>query len=307
MLCELAMFVKHQGRQTEALALYEESVGILAKHLATAPFDYFVGLNNYGICFIHLKDFESAQRILEKAIDMILAARKREADRYAVMPLQQVQTLEFVLHLNLAFLFMEMHELREAELQLRDADALEPLLTNKAQAGWEDHYIAICAMWEFEASNYVEAEREIAQARNPEYPACLRLRARLQLAKQQFAEAEDLTRRYFAFEKKKGTLHRPDLLKATLELAEALFGQGKRDDALAAFQEARSIVADFALPHDAEWGKTLEVWATRARQLDRLELADALEKELAAISARPSKAIMILEKFRVHSPSEPEA
>jgi tetratricopeptide (TPR) repeat protein len=298
MLCELAMFVKHQGRQAEAVALYEESVAILAKDVGTEPLDYFIGLNNYGICFIHVKDYEAAQRILEKAVDMILAARKREADKLVNMALTQVQALEFVLRLNLAFLFLEMRELHEAELQLRDADVLAPLLPRKTMAQWNDHYAAICAMWEFHAGNFGQAEKEIARAKNPEYPACLRMRCRLHMVRMQFDEAETLARKYQEAEKKRGVLHRPEMLPAMLDFAEALHGNHKPKEAFDAFVEARSIVIDFDMPADASWGKTLERWLKLARESNQAELADMLEKDLAKIATMPSKAITILDKFK---------
>ena len=50
---------------------------------------------------------------------------------------------QFLLHMNLAFLFMEMQELAEAEQQLLEADALLPLLTKRTRAGWHDHYLTI--------------------------------------------------------------------------------------------------------------------------------------------------------------------
>jgi len=300
MLCELAMFVKNQGRQTEAIELYEECVGIFATDALREPFDYFVSLNNYGICFIHVKDYDAAQRTLEKAIDMIMAARKREANQIMVMALAQVQALEFVLHLNLAFLFMEMHEMREAELQLRDADALAPLLSKKTFTQWNDHYRAICAAWEFHAGNLDEADQELAKATNAEFPTCLRMRARLCLARGQFAEAVKLLRKYQAAEKKKGTLHRPDLLKATLDYADALYGDCKHDEGLAAFVEARSIAADFKVPPDADWAKTLEQWLPRVRAAQPMELAELMASEIAQIKTSPNKAITILDKFKRH-------
>jgi hypothetical protein len=202
---------------------------------------------------------------------------------------------------------MEMREMHEAELQLRDADTLAPLLSKKFMGQFHDHYVAMCATWELQNGNLVQAEKELKQATNPEFPSCLRVNARLHLARQEFVQAEELLRKYQAAEKKKGTLHRPDLLKSALDFAESLYGQAKHEKALAAFQEARSTAADFAVPADAEWGATLEIWRKRAEGLSRVELAKALEKEIAQIAAMPSKAITILQKFQVHPVrSQPE-
>jgi tetratricopeptide (TPR) repeat protein len=300
MLCELAMYAKNQGRYQEGLALYEESVEILSQHLASQPLDYFTVLNNYGICFIYLKDYEAAQKILEKAIDLTFAARKREANRLVRMQLQQVQMFQFVLHLNLAFLFMEMQELAEAELQLREADGLLPMLPKRTQRSWHDHYVAICALWEFESGKFAEAKSEVAQARNADYPVCLRVRAKLHMVRQEFAEAEQVLRKYQDEQRKQGTLHRPELLQPTLEFAESLYGQGKHDDTFASLQEARTIVADFALPPDAAWRKVLETWLRRARELGKPEVAASLEADLLRMPATANQAVTILEKFRIH-------
>ncbi|MBI3821958.1 MAG: tetratricopeptide repeat protein [Planctomycetes bacterium] len=298
MLCELAMYVKLQGRMTEALALYEESTAILAHNQATQPFDYFVVLNNYGICFIHLKDYERAQRILEQAIDLSLTARKREAGASFIMRLQQVQLLQFVLHLNLAFLLMEMNELAEAELQLREADALAPMLSKRTYTGWHDHYHVVCAHWESQMGKHAAAEAELADVRNQDYPPCLRERARLHLARREFIQAEQLLRKYQEAESKKGTLHIPDKLKPTLEFADSMFGQKKVDDAFAALQEARAIVADFKIPADGEWRAVLTTWLQRAKDAGRPDLARSLEDEIARIPVTTPTAVTILEKIR---------
>jgi hypothetical protein len=84
-----------------------------------------------------------------------------------------------------------------------------------------------------------------------------------------------------------------------MHLAEALFGQSKLDDAFAALQEARSIVADFALPGDAAWRKTLETWLQRARELGKAEVAASLDAELQKMPAAAEQRVTILEKFRI--------
>ncbi len=81
----------------------------------------------------------------------------------------------------------------------------------------------------------------------------------------------------------------------------ALFGQAKHDEAFVAFQEARSIVADFALPPDDAWRNALTTWLQRAKDLGRTELVAPLESELAQASGAPNQAITILEKLRIHA------
>jgi tetratricopeptide (TPR) repeat protein len=298
MLCELAMFVKNQGRSTEAIALYEECANILEQNLSKGAHDYFVALNNYAICFIHLQDFAAAQRLLEKTLDLTLSIRNRRSGQRVVLPLAQMQIIQFVMHLNLAFLLMEMGELAEAELQLRDADALLALISQKTIAAWSDHYFAICALWEFESGKFAEAEAEIAQARNADFPSCLSVRARLHLVRQEFAQAEALIRKYRDLERKKGTLHRPELLRTTLDLAECEFALAKREEAFATLAKARAIVADFALPADNHWREAMRTWVARARDQGKADLAAEIEANLRALPALVSPGITISEKFR---------
>jgi hypothetical protein len=100
-------------------------------------------------------------------------------------------------------------------------------------------------------------------------------------------------------ERTKGTLLRPDLLKQRVELTEAIFGQGKVDDAIATFEEARQIVADFKLPCDRDWQRTVETWIKRARDVGKLELAAALEGDMQNTPAPREQRITILDKLRV--------
>jgi hypothetical protein len=86
-------------------------------------------------------------------------------------------------------------------------------------------------------------------------------------------------------------------------LAESLFGQVNYEAAFASLQEARSIVADFALPPDAAWRKTLETWLQRARELGKADVVASLEADLQAMPAAVEQRITILEKFRIHPPA----
>ena len=137
-------------------------------------------------------------------------------------------------------------------------------------------------------------------ADDPDRADFLRARAMISLSRAESDHAERLLRRSLDSKNAVGTLRRPEFFGETLLLAEALFGQGKHGDAFASFEEARSIVADFALPADYAWRKALEIWLKRAKDLGRTELAASLESEIAQASATPVQAITILEKFRIH-------
>ena len=299
MLCEIAQYVKNQGRYPEAIALYEESVDILSRSLAHQPMDYFVALNNYAICFIHLKDYEAAQGILEKVVDLSLATRKRGHGGIS-MQARQIESIEFVLHMNLAFLLIEMRELDEAQLHLEESDAILPTLPRGVRRAFQDHHCAIWTLWLYSAGQFAEAEAELAKASDPNYPACLRLRSRLLLVRQDFAGAEAALRQHQDGEKKKGTLHRPEFLEHILDLAECQYGQGQLDAAFGSLEEAHRLMRDFDLPRDAVWMRAVHTWLNRARQHGQHELAQALQAEIDSESKEPSsRAIKVLDKVRV--------
>jgi tetratricopeptide (TPR) repeat protein len=302
MLLELAGYVKNQGRYAEAEALFEEGVGILAHHERSNPLDYFIALNNYAICFIHLRDHAAAQRMLERALDLTLVRSKGGQTSFAVTPVT-AGGLELVLHLNLVFLFIEMHELAEAEDQMEEAEVIFDRPGKARRMRFGDHYRAIRALLRFAQGRFADAADELDQARNPNYPACLRARAKLDLVRQAFAEAEQGLRKYLDVERKKGPLRRPELRDCWLDLAESLFGQGKHDEAVTAFQEARSIVAQFALPAGLEWRRALERWLSRGRERGRAELVVGLEAELQALRAVPQQGIAVSDRLRVRPPA----
>jgi tetratricopeptide (TPR) repeat protein len=298
MLFELAAFVQNQGRYPEAKALLHECVEILSVNQRAYPMDYFVGLNNYAIYFIHLRDYAAAQSTLEKVLDLTLATKKGANQKIVVLP-HQIRELEFVLHLNLVFLFIQMRELAEAAFHMEEADAVLPGLAKRSRARLYDHYVAFRSLLVHASGRLDEADREIQKAKNPEYGACLRVRAKLHLERAEFPEAEQLLRKYLDQERKKGSLHRPDLLVHTLEFAESMFGQGKHEAAIATLMEACSIAADFELPADAAWRKTLETWLQRARELGKADVVAALNTEIQRVLSTSNQDVTILEKFRV--------
>jgi tetratricopeptide (TPR) repeat protein len=301
MLVELAGFAKNQGRYPEAKALFAESVEILGGSRRKYPIDYFVALNNYGIYFIHLRDFEAAQRILETALDVMLATKKKgRQDALAKV----ASPVELILHLNLVFLFIEMRALAEAADHLDEADDIFPGLSWRSRRRFGDHYRAVGALLMYAQGRFAEAAEELARAKNPDYPSCLRVRARLALVRQDYSEVEQLLRRSFDEQRKKGSLHLPEGRDSYLDFAESLFGQGKHDAAFAALQEARTIVADYGLPPDPRWRGALEGWLQRAKELERIETASSLDAELQRLTATPEHGITISAKLRVRQAAE---
>jgi tetratricopeptide (TPR) repeat protein len=300
MLIELAGFAKNQGRYPQARELFLESIDILEQHRRTHPIDYFVALNNYAIYFIHLRDFQAAQEILERAVDLTMARRK--SAEQAASPL--FAHVELVLHLNLAFMFIEMRALDEAADHLEEADRIFPELAPKNRARIGDHFHGVRALLKYAQGRFASAAEEVEAARNPDFPTCIRARAKLALVRQEFVQAENLLRRLFDEQRKLGSIHLPELRNHNVELAESLLGQGKPEEALTALQEARAIVADFGLPATPDWRRTLEGWLSRVKDLGRTDVAEALETELRTIAATPEQGITISPRLRVRRVGE---
>src|SRR5882724_9105441 len=225
MLVELAGYVKNQGRYAEAKLLYDECIEILVRHQRSSPMDYFVALNNYAIFFSHLHDHGAAQHMLERVLDLTLVRNEGQEDTRSVAayPLPEIQ---LVLHLNLVFLFLEMRALADARSHILEADEIFAGLIKGRQARYAGHYRALRALLMFALGQFANAAREVDKAANRDYSACLRARAKLHLIRMELSQAETLLRKFSDLERRKGTLHRPELRSNTLDLAESLFGQG---------------------------------------------------------------------------------
>jgi tetratricopeptide (TPR) repeat protein len=302
MLYALSSYLFYQGRFREMRALAEECVEIFGKHQRQAPLAYFLAVKTFAVLLVDCKEYESAQRILEKAIDEILLLKKpvtgtapAASNAWDVAALAE---WDFVLHWTLVYLLVEAGELDEAKLQMDEVDLVLKRLHPRWQASYRDTLLILQSLWYCAAERFAEASSLCQQiVTNLEDPVRVRVQTQVDLARQEYGQAEQRLRQFFDVQRKNGTLHRPDLLPQTLGLAESLFGQGKHDEAFTSFQEARSIVADFAMPADRAWRKTLATWLPRAKDSGRAELASSLEKELA--SPTPNQAITVLERFRL--------
>jgi tetratricopeptide (TPR) repeat protein len=311
MLADLAGYLVLQGRRQEARALAEESLRILAQHPREDRDHYFLAIQNLSLFLIAAKEYEAAQRLLDRGMDAILILKK-PADANSGGPgawarsseLVALDSWNFVFQTVLAYLLIEADELSQAEHRLGEIDRIFSEFNARWQTAYHDSCFLIRAHWHCAVGQFEEAERWCAQTQlGPADSFFARVRAAIDLARKDYLGAEHILRDHLDMQGRVGTRHRQDLLPHTLALADALFGQAKHDDAFASFEEARSIVADFALPADNAWRKALATWLQRAKDLGRTELAASLEKELAQVSATPIQAITILEKFRIQPPA----
>ena len=296
MLAELSRYVMYQGRRNEALDLITESSRILSIYQREEPMSYFLALISSAYFFLHVKKFDEAQRIFEKILDGIPTLKMREPVRTESIPFGSLD-LERSLHLELAGLFIYAGELDEAKHCLQ---AAESLIGKPSFQRRNEPFLALKCFLHIALGQHAEAANVLESAHKRFSEGLLPARVAVQLTGGQYKEAEQTLLRFFESMRKVGTLHRPGLEGWKLDLAESLFGQAKHDDAFASLQEARSIVADFALPADAAWRKTLEKWLQRTRELGRAEVAASLEAELQAMPAMANQAITILERFRLH-------
>jgi tetratricopeptide (TPR) repeat protein len=297
MICVLAGFLADQGRRNEAEVLFEECIETLSQQKGWRRLSLFIALNNYSVFLINFKEFGHATQVLENAIDLIPTLRKVSPATVLMNQGMQVEELELILQLKLVDLFFHFNELSEARFHLEDADSLFLRLASRGKSRYWDLLKAKRCLWRCKNGNYEEAWIECEGIKSPRFLSSIK--TKVFLARKDFDLAEQQIRIFLAIEWKARPLHHPNLLEPTLDLTEALFGQGKHEDAFASLQEARSIVADFALPPDAAWRKTLETWLRRARELGKADVAASLEAELQAMPAMANQAITILEKFRL--------
>ena len=190
MLLELAGFLKNLGRSSEAKGLFEESVEILGRRWKSSPLDYFIALNNQAAYLITIQDWVGAQHILEKVLDLTLFWSKGGIKHAA--PSLSVQSIEFILHLNLVILFVRIEELDLAADHLEKMDVLFSQFSKSYQKRCIDYYHGVRALLLHAEGRFKIAAHEIDKAKNPENPLCLSVRAKLNLAQGDFAEAEQL-------------------------------------------------------------------------------------------------------------------
>ncbi|HMF19392.1 MAG TPA: hypothetical protein VKE98_19450 [Gemmataceae bacterium] len=300
MLLELAGYVKNQGRYADAKALFEECIDIMARRWQANPMDYFVALNNYAVYLIHVCDFMAAQNTMEKVLDLALFWKKGAGGKHAGVE-GHVRVVESCLHLNLVFLFVRMDALEEAADHLEEADALVPKLAKRQRTVLGDHHCGMHALLLHAEGRYADAADALRALTKRDSSQYLHIRARLHLVAGEFSEAEQDLRKLLDQEGKQGSAHRPDLRDHVVELAESLFGQGKVDDAFRTLEEARSIVADFALPVDTSWRRALTRWRQRAEELGRTDALASLEADLQRIQTTPEQGITISTRLRVRA------
>jgi len=291
MLFELANYQMNRVRRKEAQALFEESLAILEKNVKNGGINYFIAINNYAVILLEGKAYQAAQEILERAVDLIPALKKTK---------MQCPEMELMLHLNLTFLILKLNNPHEAKPHLEEAEKLFTGLGWLSRRSFRDLFLSYRALWNCALGQYEAAEKDIATASNSEYGNLLWAQAKVRLAQKEFHQAEGILLKDRVYWKKLGTTQRPETLHPTLDLAEAYYGQAKHEAAFETLREARSIVADFALPPDAAWRKTLETWLQRARELGKADEVASLEADLREMAGTAIHAITILEKFRIH-------
>jgi tetratricopeptide (TPR) repeat protein len=273
--------------------LFEESAEILAQHKHSHPALYFATLNNYAAYLINVRDFARAQPILEQLLEIV--ALLKQTDQ--VSGDADLHFMKLILHLNLVILFVQLHELDEAANHGLEGDAVFEKLIPTQQAQINDFYRLTCARLRHAQGRLVDACRELERVRNPE-PASLPLRAKLSLTRQEFSQAEQLLRKWLDAYRRVGALHRPESIEINLDLAESLFGQGKHDDAFTALQDARVLVADFAVAPWPAWYQALASWRQRAQELGRTATVASLEADLQARTSVVEQGITISAKLR---------
>jgi tetratricopeptide (TPR) repeat protein len=297
MLSELAKYLASQGRHEEALAHHKEAVELLEHHWLKQPQWFFPALNNYAVYLMYGRRFGEAQQALEKLIDLLPGTKK---PRWGPKVRLLIETLDIALRVNIAHLLTELGQFQEVDAQLRAAEEAVPMAPDAQQPLLRDMILAKRCLAKCAAGEFAEAVIDLNLANDPDQTGFLRARAAISQSRGDFEHAERFLRRELECKDVVGTRHRPEFFWSHVLIADAIFGQSKHDEAFASLQEARSIVADFTLPPDAAWRKSLEAWLQRARELGKADEVASLEAELLKMPATANQAITILEKFRIH-------
>jgi len=298
MLEPIAEYLGNQGRSTEAKAAFEECIDTLARFASTHPMDYFISLNNFAVLLLFHKDFESAQRILERVLDLALAAKKGNDGGIITVTDGQLQSIQFVLHLNLVCVFLEMQEADAMRYHLFETETFFDALPKGMRKQFHDHFIALRARCLFERKKYDAAWKQLEEAVDANAPNVVRMRGRLHLHEREFAEAESCFKRYEDSQRKVCVSHHPQHLDLRLHLAECEFQQGKFEAAFTSLEEARNLVTDFSLPRDSKYHEKLRPWLERAGAHGKTELVKALAEDVRQTAAESETAIAVLERFR---------
>ena len=289
MLDALANYLANSGRRKEAAELFEQCIVALENCDLKWRLYYFMALNNFGTFHDYARDFRSAQRLYELALDTLPSLKKVDQTNFDA-------DMEAMLLLNLIALFLDVNCLPEAGNLL---DEVDPLIAKASRANrktFADMALARRCLLHCARGEYDAVERAAVRAYDPKM--VVQSQYKVLLARGKFGEAEAMIRE--AIQPANALAVRyPWNLEPLLDLAEAQFGQSKHDGAFGSFEEARSMVAEFAMPPDALWRKALATWAERARAVGRSDLAAVFAAELATATAIPDQAITILGKFRV--------
>jgi tetratricopeptide (TPR) repeat protein len=295
MLLALTTYLRATRRHAEALAYFEEAAALLREHRDAQPLNYVIALTNYAQYLAACRRFEAAQRLLEEVIDFLPPLKKPTASRGLR---RAAENCESILQMNIAFVLIEIGAADQAEPHLETAAAALPLAPRGDRASLQEGLIMLRCRMHCALGDFARAEEEISHAANPDQSGFDQIRAAVSLSRGEFARAEAWARSDFANPGFVGETHRPETLELRLILANALFGQAKLEEAFKAFEEARSVVADFGMPADEYWRKTLATWLQRAKDEDRAILATSLEQEITKVAATPLQAVMVLDKLR---------
>lgn len=297
MLILLATYLGNQGRPTEATRLYEEAAAILEARADARPWDYFVSLNNHAVIHIDLKNWHVGREMLEKLQDVTLDVKKQASEEPNRFAATDTRAVDFMIHVNLARIYLDLEQNAEAGRQLASAESLLEVLNKKDQAVMHDTLLCMRGECELLAGREEACRRILDQAQDSMSPSCIRLRARLFLrAGNWSACAQELAQFQHAQRKVMASRH-PIFADVLLDEAECAYNLGDGDKGFALLGDARGLASVFEMPRPAAWRRSLAPWIERATQSGRSDLARELATE-AQPDPVEATSIMELESFR---------
>jgi tetratricopeptide (TPR) repeat protein len=291
-LCELASYLDASEKPKEAAAMARECVPILDAAKSAEPHWCGYGLNQCAVFEIRARRFDKAQEILEKSFDCAILAKHPASNR------KSTSSDEVTLHLNLAYLFIQMNAIPEADHQLNEAECRLKELPYGFRRKAEDVLYQLLAERELIFSNMESAADHLEKVQNKDTMTYQRVRAKLHFACKEYSEAAELLAQLL-YVQSKHFASRPILLDSFLIYAEANFALGRQEYAFGGLKAMLAIMFINGIPRDAKWREVVETWLPRARELGQTEVLGRLETEARRMVDQPYQNVTVIERFRV--------
>jgi hypothetical protein len=291
MLSELAKFSENRGRRIESASLHRECIDALEKHEAHEPILYLCVLSNFGVFLTHGRDFRQAERMLERAVQLLPYAERVSRTKKCLLA-EELTNSVCATWSNLAFLHLEMNDLNAVARDIQNWDAnFNPSMSDHA-AESQDAMLAVRAFWHLKKGEIIQATDACMGIQSSANIIANRVRVKLHLASKEYAAAANLLEVGMQNGLDQVNVLRPEYLELLMDYAECLYQQQTIADAFKMMNVACVMVQHHRLPRDEFWRKAVELWQIRAREHEKSDLLVTLEAERRRIPENSDHGIM---------------